>query len=331
MLDSRQYRFIIDLPAGLARDAQAMVGSGERYDSMSSLVAVALANQMQLERSPAQGEGSDTSAANGWAEVYGSTHGDRWIAMPDSGPPALVPPLPAKGPLSSFTNRLAPLIAPLRVLAALQQGSSAPVPWARLVDQGALTARHVGLQIREEDEQAGRRGRRRRWTGWPVGADQAASLARFRSHFIGRADRDPEESPLLALGLVGVHEKGIGLTPEGWQFVSCPTPILGETSDEQPLASEQRLILARALSRMPAEWSRIEVALRALVENDGDPLSLEAAVASQEPTWTEPMVASFRSGIIGRMADAGLVTVEADNGRAFPVHGDFSTEALVRS
>jgi len=187
-------------------------------------------------------------------------------------------------------------------------------------------AREVGLDIRKQDERSGRRGRRRRWTGWPVGADEAASLARFRSHFLGRIDREADESPLLALGLVGIINGEVGLTSEGWQFARCPTPILEDETAEQLLCSEQRLILARGLSRMPREWSRVTSALRALSETDGDPMSVERVLAVEEPTWTKSMVASLRSGIIGRMADAGLVTIDIGTGSALPVHGNYSLE-----
>ena len=325
-----RYRLIVDLPPGLVREAETIVGPDESYTSISALLAVALANQLQLERT-ASGE---IPVIAGSGEFRGdsdvSPHEHPSIGRPVQEPPIFLPPVSAQEPLSAFTNRLAPLIAPLRVLSGLQNETGSTVEWGELTRLGARAAREVGLGIRKQDEHAGRRGHRRRWTGWPVGADEAASLARFRSHFLGRVDREAHESPLLALGLIGIRDGEVGLTSDGWQFVRHPTPILGEVIDEGTLTSEQRFTLASALSRLPKEWARVNLTLRALTESDGDPMSVEHALADQEPNWTKSMVASLRSGIIGRLADAGLVRTEGKTGRVFPVHGDYSSELDIR-
>lgn len=319
--DAPRYRLIVDLPAGLARDASTMIGQGQPYQSMSDLLIAAVANQVHLERASdlTRWGGTVTASPMGEQEVESSNN---WMGLPREEPPGLLKSLDSTGPLSPFTNRLAPLIAPLRVLAALQAEAVGPIPWDRLVDQGALCARQVGLTIREQDERAGRRGRRRRWTGWPVGGDEAASLSRFRSHFLGRIDREPEDSPLVALGLIGHLDGYVGLTQRGWQFAACATPLLGEVAEEQPLASEQQLLLAQALSQVPEEWSMVSLALSTLADSNGDPTSIDRVMTAAQPSWTDSMATSFRSAIIGRMADAGLVSVDVNSGQVFPVHGN---------
>jgi hypothetical protein len=321
-----KFRLIVDLPAGIARSASSMVGDGTRYETLSDLVSAALANQILLE-SDAADQPTTWGGHLGTAAAFPAL-GVRQSALTTScsmddleRPHLLLEPVRVNGTLSPFTNRLAPLVVPLRVIAQLQVDTRATVDWDLVVEFAARESRRAGLQIREADERAGRRGRRRRWTGWPVGADETASLARFRSHFLGRFDRDPVESPLTALGLMGYDAgRRVGLTAAGWDFACAATPVLGEMTGEGPLSPAQQHLLATGLARIPEEWERVESALRLLVQNEGAAEALDANFLTEHADWSASMAASLRSALIGRLLDAGLVSMNIATGEVFPVH-----------
>lgn len=320
--ETPRHRFIVDIPEGLARKASRLVGDGFPYQSISDLVTTALENQIQLQEGPTTGY---TSVSTAVGLEISSTPPTSLNPPPQRRqvpagwrPQETVEPLLASGPLGSFTNRLSPLVALLRELAIMQVELGDQPSWTRLCERSAAVARAVGVSARKRDQEAARRGLTRWWTGWPVGADEESSLARYRRHFAGRLGLEPEDVPAVALGLIAPLGDGVQFTELGLEFALSPTPILGECSGESPLSPRQREILATGLRRMPAEWDLIELALSVLEANGGLPASLDEALLVTMPSFSPSQATSQRAALIGRMLDAGIVVVDTETGLVQP-------------
>jgi hypothetical protein len=213
-------------------------------------------------------------------------------------------------PLSAFTNRLGPLIAGPRVLVNLTRETEAP-PVDVFVDTTARAARALGLRLRAEDEAAGRRGRHRRWTAWPVGEDEAKTLVRFRKTFLLRKESGGAAGPLVDLGLAVVSDRRVLPTDAGLELALETTPLL-DGGDDQPLSNRQREILAERLLTLPGERREITAFLQAIDKTGGAQDEVDKELAHAHPTWTEAQVVSHRAALIGRLRDLQVIDVSTD-------------------
>jgi hypothetical protein len=208
--------------------------------------------------------------------------------------------------LSPFTNRLNPLVVPLRVLAnatVMLDGVSVN-DFTRAVP---ILAREVGMRLKREDELRARRGRQRRWTGWPVGEDVDASLARFRNSFLLKSGSGGEATgPLVDLGLVAVSDRLL-LTARGLEIAADKTPLLGEVDGEGLLSVRQRELFREALVELPGERDELRVFLKAVNTSGGEQSAIDQTIQQAHPTWTEAQVVSHRAAVIGRLRDVGVI------------------------
>jgi hypothetical protein len=324
--NSGRSRLIVNIPTTIAREILPMVGNEARYPTLDDFFVTAMVNQLAIERET--GDIGATQVAElgieaaSWIDSAVTAVEDPWESRATDPPVLLLEPVTVTGRLSPFTNRLSPLIVPLRLLARFQAHSGSTVDWNEICAVAPLEARAWGLKVRAEDERAGRRGRLRRWTGWPVGSDEMASLSRYRSHFLGRIDRAPIECPLVALGFVGIDEAGnVGLTREGWQMASCLEHVGVGREVNSTLSAEQQHLLSRGLARLPEEWSLVRSALKCLYENEGDVNAIDQFLIATEASISQSMAASTRSALVGRLIDAGLAQFDLGSGRVFPIHG----------
>jgi hypothetical protein len=215
-------------------------------------------------------------------------------------------------PLSAFTNRLSPLIAGPRVLVNLTLGTEAP-SFDVFVDTAARAARSLGLRLRAEDESAGRRGRHRRWTAWPVGDDEAKTLAKFRKTFLLRREAGGAAGPLADLGLAVVLDGRVLPTDAGLALAREMTPLLDGEGDE-PFGDRQREILAECLIALPGERREIAAFLQAIAKTGGVQDDVDKEIAHAHPGWTEAQVVSHRAALIGRLRDLKVIDVTTDAG-----------------
>lgn len=316
---SPRRRLIVDLPEDISQRALAIVGNEAHYRTLSDLVATALENQMTLETGGSP-EGLDIPAP----EQFHPTSGKLSALLPFPGDWVPVLPFPqaraGEASLSSFTNRLTPLIVPVRCIALFEADNGRPPSWDQLMEAAGLVARKVGLAIRREDERQGRRGSKRRWTAWPVGAEELQSVSRFRRHFVGRTGSGQNEPPILALGLVAMTSDGIRLTEHGYAFGRSATPMLEEAKFASLLSIEQQAILRDRLNLIPGEARRIAVVREALRSGPVAAVDIDVALARHEPNWSESQVVSQRAALLGRMTDAGFILSDSDAGTFFERH-----------
>ena len=244
--------FIVRLPVDKARRVARIVDElGSSYYSVDEFIGVAVENQLALEgpvedvkvsnireRAPtpqaspslsptparpikSAGDRPSSTKARSSAPTPGAGTGTaiELLCRPDIEGLVLHDPMNgARERLSPYANRLTPFLAGPRTLANLTiRGSSPSVDV--YVDTAAKAARVLGFRLRTEDDAAGRRGRRRRSTGWPIGEDESKSVIRYRNCFMfSTMSKGVFGGPLLDLGLVAVADGKSFLTETGAAF-----------------------------------------------------------------------------------------------------------------
>jgi hypothetical protein len=233
---------------------------------------------------------------------------ERLLDLPDTA--SLGPgsePMGSRASLSPFTNRLNPIVVPVRVLANMVGSEGAPTV-EEFTRVAPVVAREIGMRLRSEDDEQRRRGRAKRATGWPVGEDAVTSIARFRKSFLLIVEAGVPVGPLVDLGLVAVNDGRVHLTHAGIELAGEKTPVLGEGGDGL-LSARQQELLQEGLSRMSGERQELALFFQSVrlgrgVQNDVDRMILEA-----HDGWTEAQVVSHRAALVGRLRDLGLVEV----------------------
>ncbi|MDQ3728777.1 MAG: hypothetical protein M3355_04235 [Actinomycetota bacterium] len=379
MTSNPAFRFIVDLPASVARRAMAAIDDPSTpYEELGELIAVAVENQLRLDLSPdtsvalseelpinppgsavdkdlgkagetteGQAPPSTTQASSGRSvararktqgrppkkggrqpartasrkqrpEAHVNDDDLALLALPTSSPDLVADPEVADRALSSFTNRLTPLVVASRVLVNLivEQGAASAEDLHRFAPP---LARAAGLRIKADDEQAGRRGRRRRWTGWPVGDDEVASLARFRKSFLFALEGSKPAGVFFDLGLAAVDKTTGQLVPTTWGVTlgATKTPLLD--ADDGLLATEQQAALRGALLANVSERHEIASFLAAVTATGGIQSLVDASISESHQTWSEAQVVAHRAALTGRLRDIDVIDIGIDDTANEPV------------
>lgn len=236
---------------------------------------------------------------------------EEFLRLPDLDGVQTREPSSATGaPLSSFTNRLAPLLAGPRVLANLSASGSAPSADTYL-DVTARASRAFGLRLRDEDDEAGRRGRHRRSIAWPVSEDESKSLIRYRNCFMFTPDKKVNfAGPLLELRLITIVGGKVYLTSDGANFASASSAALDQDGGVDVLSDAHRSILSEAIVQIPGESIEIRQFLDALDAGCGLQDDVDQKLQAGHHTWSEAQVVSHRAAMVGRLRDLDVIDVE---------------------
>ena len=331
---------VVKLPADIVRRCRAVLAlPSPPYATFSEMIVTALENQLALDSSVISGEWSDPSflppTLRPDSEIRpsalrrGDAAGARGLRLPADFSTSTLAVRAADGapggPLSSFTNRLAPLVVGPRV-AALQMVAAQGTPSETLVENAAAEARALGLRLHAEDTATSRRGRERRYVGWPIGDDDQKSLARYTRSFLFRPEGEVGSGPLIDLGLLVIEAGLVYLTHAGVRFALLPIPSIDEPG-EMILTEAHQDILASAIAGFPAERKEVAAFLAAVERNNGDQDAVDLELRNDHAAWTDAQVVSHRAAMIGRLRDLGAVDVNAmPAGKSRVVAGPRSTQ-----
>jgi|NGEPerStandDraft_6_1074524.scaffolds.fasta_scaffold19900_1 hypothetical protein len=349
MPDSPTQSLIVRLPADKARRIVRIVDRPDSaYESVDEFIRVAVENQLTMEgdlenlRVPDASDDRQapiSAAAPSRSGSGISTTATAVPAVPKTSarvpiPTAPVPSPQAAGdllrrpavegltfqaatpttgqPLSSFTNRLTPLLGGPRVLANLSTNGSSPSV-DQFLDVTAKASRALGLRLRAEDDAANRRGRHRRSTAWPVGDDESKSLIRYRNCFMFMPEKKVGfAGPLLDLQLVAVVDGKVFLTNSGAPFATALSPAIDESDGVDLLGDEHRHLLAEAIIRIPGEFVEISQFLAAVESASGSQDEIDKELGVLHSGWSEAQVVSHRAALVGRLRDLAVIDVETD-------------------
>lgn len=322
---------IVRLPADKARQVVGIVDNpASAYSSVDEFIRLAVENQLTLDdphlgvdprsrqavSSRVSQPGSDTLTGSSApvempVKPVPGEPTERLLLRPEVGGIPLREPTKGRGePLSSFTNRLTPLLAGPRALANLSHSGEAPLTDAYL-DLTAKVARVFGARLRAEDEAAGRRGRHRRSTAWPIGDDESKSLIRYRNCFMFTPEPKGSSGPLIDLGLVTVVDGRAYLTDSGASFAGAPVPAVDDDEGVELLSADHRKILSIALAAIPGERLEIQQFLDAVDRTDGLQDEVDKELTANHREWSEAQVVSHRAALVGRLRDIKVIDVEA--------------------
>ena len=210
--------------------------------------------------------------------------------------------------LSSFTNRIAPLVCGARVLAvgASETGS---MPVDELMRRASEVARLLAVELRHEDRKAGRKGVDKWSVGWPAGKDPEKSLGRYRRYFLLERRGADLVGPFLDLGMCVVSDDSVRPTARCAAIARASSGVFGE-SDEL-LTGRQQSEFIEALVAMGGEWAEISRFLEAT--SSGPSIAqLEETIQRHYQDWSPAQVTAQRAALLGRLYQLGLVEMITD-------------------
>lgn len=341
MTDNPMQSLVVRLPSDRARRITRIVDApGSGYESVDEFIRVAVENQLTMEigntppleskpsrskdERPARETRSDWASDKNMSTLLRSSESavlkvtpsepvstDALLRLPETEGIKLERAAVTQGvAFSSFTNRLAPILAGPRVLANLSSEAGAPTIDVFL-DLSAKAARSLGLRLRSEDDAAGRRGRFRRSTAWPVGDDESKSLIRYRNSFMFTTEKMGGFSgPLLELGLAVVVNGQVYLTQDGALAATEPIPAVDVNAGIELFTGRQRELMSEAVVRIPGERSEIGRFIKALHDTGGVQDDIDKELAKCHRSWTDAQVVSHRAAMLGRLRDLEVIDVQ---------------------
>ena len=239
---------------------------------------------------------------------------DMLLAVPRPYPPDdFAPSVRERGELFYMTNRLNPLKVSVRVLANMRMSAGA---WPLLTDfqvKAAWAARHLGEKLKQDDNQKRAARSKRRAMAYPTGPKVEQSLQRFIVSFT--LDTYAEHGgPLQLLNLARIEDDRAVLTPFGWGLASHRGPLID--GEEGHLLTEAEMgILRHQLQEAPGEGASVAQFLRLVSEAKGVQTMLDEYLDDTLPERVAD-VASWRTGMLGRLRDVALVEVDGEGKNA---------------
>ncbi len=341
---------MIQVPSGLARRITEIVDYDDApYASISEFLKVAAENQLILEQSrniniegaledsgqlsrpslPARVRTeqvrrnqhaaptlSESNTESPSLRLDAIAHGEAistsaLLGIPTSISSVKPPSISAGEPLTALTNRLSPLLAGPRVLANLTKALGEPPRIDSFTEAGARAARQLGLLLRDEDDLAGRRGRMRRSTAWPVGDDEAKSLIRYRNSFMLSSDGKGAVGPLVDFRFVSLEGAEVYLTDVGAAVAGEVIPAIDLQGEADLMTPTLRRLFSESIVRIPGEAEEIRIFLAAVKAVQGAQGQVDQQISTSHPNWSEAQVVSHRAAMIGRLRDLAVIDVES--------------------
>ena len=245
-------------------------------------------------------------------------------------------------PLSGYYNRLLPVKFVLRVLAILTLNSESydkETGW----DIEAEFEEGVSLDTLREKawESASFAKPALEEIGRKIGADRGAEISvgfpggetgtkikkskeRFVSQFVGSKRKNELSGALFDMGFANMGGFGLGnifrytsdeiwFTPMGWKFATMENPVIDQTDgweDGNRFSNEEvSFLLAHFKKNIPAEWDFM-VSIAEMIRNGINDANSMNAELIQENDWNQSKASVYRTGVLARMQELGLVERE---------------------
>jgi hypothetical protein len=210
-------------------------------------------------------------------------------------------------------NKFFALKFAVRYLAYLQsQNNFLPVKISDYHDRCSKAASQLKQLLLQSDDKAGRVWGEGFSAGLPDSEEKSRS--RFIKHFIGYLDtKGTPVGALPDIGFIVIVNDKVGLTSYGLAFAKCPNPIL----DDDPFATslfnqeERQYLIGHIKTNIPLEWGGMAQVLQWIDTDRIDtPDSLNIKFATLGKDWTPKMANTYRTGMLARMYDLGLICRE---------------------
>jgi hypothetical protein len=246
------------------------------------------------------------------------------------------PVKPSEEPLSGYYNRLLPVKFVLRMLVALtvnREGFDKEEGWDITIDDDVtlselresswLSASYAKetLQLYDQLSEAKGKTGAKLSVGFPTKDEK--SKERFVSQFVGSRRKKELSGALFDMGFAGISGIGsifdsiggftnedIGFTQFGLQFTMLENPVIDEIEgwQEEGVFSKKEVdfLLAHFKQNVPAEWKFMVSIAEMIHDGTNDATKMNAALISQRD-WKKSKASVYRTGVLARMQELGLV------------------------
>ena len=235
-------------------------------------------------------------------------------------------------PLSGYYNRLLPVKFVLRMLAALTlncESFDKDIGWDLETDESVQlselresswqTASYAKESLQLFDkffEGKGKTGAKIS-VGFP--RKEEKSKERFVSQFVGSRRKNDLSGALFDMGFanmptfLGMSTEEVFFTPFGWGFAMLENPIIDETegweSGGKFAEEEVNYLLAHFKQNLPAEWEFMVSIAQMISGGINDATKMNAELISKRD-WNRSKASVYRTGVLARMQELGLVDRE---------------------
>ena len=242
------------------------------------------------------------------------------------------PVKPSDEPLSGYYNRILPVKFVLRMLAALTLSCESfdredgwnieddeTIVLSELREkswQTACYAKETLLLYDQFFEAKGKTGPKIS-VGFPTKDEK--SKERFVSQFVGSRRKRELSGALFDMGFanissfLGMSTEEVWFTEFGWAFAMMENPVIDEIEGWESGArfSEQEVdfLLAHFKQNVSAEWEFMVSIAEMIRDGTNDATKMNAALISQRD-WNRSKASVYRTGVLARMQELGLVDRE---------------------
>ena len=246
------------------------------------------------------------------------------------------PVKPSEEPLSGYYNRLLPVKFVLRMLVALtvnHEGFDKEEGWDISIDdvvtlselrqRSWLSASYAKetLQLYDQLSEAKGKPGAKISVGFPTKDEKAKE--RFVSQFVGSRRKKELSGALFDMGFAsipgiggvldrigGLSSEDIWFTQFGFRFAMLENPVIDEIEgwQEEGVFSKEEVdfLLAHFKQNVPAEWKFMVSIAEMIHDGTNDATKMNAALISQRD-WNKSKASVYRTGVLARMQELGLV------------------------
>jgi len=314
-------KLVVDIPEDILNRIDEAVQQGE-YDNPNYFVTLALRNQLELETNYEEHDmvpdfneyfATDNDGQPDPTELKQTKLGvQQKYGVETTSTPGL--DYIESGPLWGQYNRIFPVKIVVRALAnRLSQTRSDSIEFEKFRTDAATTAREIGLQLKDIDQEVERSRGEKLSSGLPVGESPEKSLSRFREQFVGRVNKnDNLGGASAALKFVNISDDSIGITEHGLAFARLQNPLIdNDLSEDNSLSSDEKsFYLSHVNSELPAEMDAMRMVAENIADGYNRPNSLTDKVSEIDPEWSEAQANTMRTGLVSRMFELGFVRRE---------------------
>ena len=242
------------------------------------------------------------------------------------------PVKPSEEPLSGYYNRLLPMKFVLRMLAALTVNCESfdkddgwnielddTITLSELREKSWQTASYAKGTLLLYDqffEAKGQTGAKIS-VGFPT--KDGKSKERFVSQFVGSRRKKELSGALFDMGFanissfLGMSTEEVWFTKFGWHFALMENPVIDETEGWEKgnrfSEEEVQFLLAHFKQNVPAEWEFMVSIAEMIRGGTNDATKMNAVLISQRD-WNRSKASVYRTGVLARMQELGLVDRE---------------------
>jgi hypothetical protein len=242
-------------------------------------------------------------------------------------------------PLSGYYNRLLPVKFVLRALAILTLNSESfdkkegwdpeaefeeGISLDTLREKAWSAASYARPTLEKMERKIGADRGAGISVGFPGGETQSKitkSKERFVSQFVGSKRKNELSGALFDMGFANMGGFGVGnilrftsdeiwFTAEGWRFATMENPVIDQIEgwEEGNRFSDEEIefLLAHFKNNVSVEWKFMQSIVDMIRNGIDDAISMNAELI-RENEWNRSKASVYRTGVIARMQELGLV------------------------